>query len=110
MPRFWLGVVCLLLAVLCAFTVVGVSLISVLHGGPAIAAAIPLALGILFAAFGGGLWLAALKDAAGDDFFSGQRGLLVSLMLIASIALLALLVAMLAHPEALRGFIEGWGR
>jgi hypothetical protein len=110
MPRFWLGLVCLLLAVFSAFAVVGTGLVSLTRGAPVVAVIMPLAAGILFAAFGGGLWLAALKNAGGDDLFSGERGLLMSLMLISSVALLALLVFLVTNPEPLRGFMEGWAR
>ena len=62
----------------------------------------------LFAIAGLLMWRWAYKRApATDEVFAGERGLLLSLMLISSLALGAFMTAMVVQPDFWRGLMAG---
>jgi hypothetical protein len=107
MARFWLGLIFLLLAAVFAFSAVGVGLSSIIPGAPRLSPILPMILVVAFLCAAFGVWSAELRATEGDDLFTGRRGLLVAMMVIASITVFALTVVSLFNRDAWRGFLDG---
>ena len=75
---------------------------------PAYIPFIPLAFGICFVAVTVALWVGAIRSAEGEDLFSGERGRLVSAMVVATLVIGLLLLLLSFNTGSWRGFIEGW--
>jgi hypothetical protein len=66
-----------------------------------------LASGLIFVAVAGRLWWGSIKRAEGEDILSGQRGLLVGLMVVTAALLAGALLWLMSYPEAWAGAIHG---
>src|SRR3954464_14652565 len=107
MARFWLGFICLLAAAFCAWFAVGFGIAAVVPDTPMISPVIPFLFGTFAFIAAIGLWTAELRTMSGDDPFAGRRGLLIAMMVIATVAVFALTVAAFANRDAWRGFLDG---
>jgi hypothetical protein len=107
MARFWFGVICLLFAAICAWLAFGVGIARLFPGTPPVSPMLPLFLAIAFGFAGLGFWVAELRATSGDDPLAGRRGLLIAMMLMASVAILALLIAAFVDQDMWRGMVEG---
>jgi len=107
MARFWLGVICLLIAALCAWNAVGFGIAALVPGTPKISPVIPFIFGTFAFIAAIGLWVAELRTMSGDDPFAGKRGMLIAMMVIALVAVFGLTVAAFVNGDAWRGFFDG---
>lgn len=107
MARFWLGLICLLVAALCAWIAVGFGIAALVPNAPMLSPVFPFIFGTFAFIAAIGLWVAELRTMSGDDPFAGKRGLLISMMVIALVAVFALTVAAFINGDAWRGFVDG---
>lgn len=109
MVRFGLGLVCLIVVALQLFTALALIPAQLLvNDVPKFTPVFPLVLALLFATATALLWRSAYRNAAGGpELFTGDRGLLVSLMIICTVALAVLMVIFMLQPDAWRGFFDG---
>ncbi len=111
MARYILGAISLTMAVACflMFVPAAISLGITKTGLPPAFVLLFVALGSFFTVIGAFLWVRSVQRAPGDDIFSDQRGLLVSLMLATVLLLGAATLWLALHPDFWSGMMQGMG-
>jgi hypothetical protein len=107
MIRFVAGTTTLFGGLFFAFGSVGFATIRAVKAVPLAVPAICLLLAAMFFAATAYLWVRAANMAEGDDLFSGDRGLLVSLMIVTVLVLTGGTIWMVAHRDFWLGMFDG---
>jgi hypothetical protein len=105
--RFALGFLTFIVGVGLSMVVLGSAVLHVLVRPAAWASAVFALLTVLFFLATAYFWFRAIRLAEGDDVLSGERGLLLSLMLVIVIGFAAFVILIVVQPEFWRGVIEG---
>ncbi len=108
MPRFVIGLVSLSIAALVFFAALGVTVAGFIPGSPPVPASYFFILVAVLVLITGIAWSSAVSSVEGDDPFSGERGRLVSAMVVAILLIGLALLFSLLNLDAWRGFIAGW--
>lgn len=108
MTRFLIGFVCLVIAVASFSASLGMLVFRIIPDVPG-APAWPVAIVAAFFAIAGFLlWRSAyVRAPETDEVFAGERGLLLSLMLVSTLFLAAFMTVMIVQPDFWRGLIDG---
>lgn len=103
-----MGLACMLVAALSVVGALGMLATRFVPDVPGSPAWPFVFLAIAFAAGGLTLWRSAYVGApATDEVFEGERGLLLSLMLVSTLALAGFLMVMVVQPDFWRGLLDG---
>jgi Zn-dependent protease with chaperone function len=104
--RYWVGLALLMLAGVFTFAAIAIGVMA----WSLIAAAGALTPALVCVVLGCWMWWEAIRHTSGDDIFSGDRGLLVSLMLVGLIAVAGMTLYLAVSRDTWRGFAEGWNK
>ncbi|HSP35037.1 MAG TPA: hypothetical protein VLU46_12025 [Thermoanaerobaculia bacterium] len=107
MRFFVYGTLTLLIAAMMLITAFSASVLDVVAGGEASGTAyVLIGIGVLFAILTIAAWTHALRSTEGDDYLSGQRGLLLSGMIIATLAVGVVVALAVIDPGWWQGFSD----
>jgi hypothetical protein len=107
MARFILGVITLLIAAFLSVAAIGGAVAAFWPG----AARVPLLVFFLPALFFFGvtadLWTKAIQATEEDDLFSGQRGLLISAMMVTTLLIAGVMLSLILNVGFWHGLVAG---
>ena len=105
--RFALGLVTLIFAVGLSTVVLSSAAVHLIVRLPAWASVLFASMAAFFFLATAYLWFQTIRMTAGDDVLSGERGLLLSLMLVSAIAIAGLGALIVVQPEFWKGAAAG---
>ena len=106
MMRFILGAVTLLIAALLSFGAVAGAVAGFWPGAPVVSPFFLFVPAIFFFLVTVYLWTKAIRSTEDDDLFSGQRGLLISAMIVTTLVIAGTMLFFSMDIDSWRGFMD----